>query len=72
LEFLTGVQKLGLPVPRKGALEELWRSIYEAPDQIDHEGGGGRGAKTRLEPVVEEVSYYRLLTAFAAAGCLKI
>jgi hypothetical protein len=72
LEFLTGVQKLGLPVPYKGALEDLWKCIYRAPDQINHEGGGRRGKKTRLEPGVEEVSYYRLLTTFEDAGCLKI
>lgn len=39
LEFLTGVQKLGLHC-ETATLEDLWASIYQAPDQMDHVEGG--------------------------------
>lgn len=75
LEFKTGVQQLGLTATAE-ELDSLWTAVCPPAGEVPHQSTrrtSTRGrTKNRLEPGVEQVSYLKVLKAFAAAGCFKL
>lgn len=69
LEFKTGVQQLGLTATAE-ELESLWTAVYPPQAEVANQPiqrssyRPGR-TKNKLEPQAEEVSYRKILKAFA-------